>query len=208
MGIGDKHQYGLPVALYHPTLAKLQHRLQTLDLQVGRDRGCQDESYPSRDDFEIARQFHQRAYQLYKNEDNHWEALKPFFNNAFNSHDLVEEKGSTFEGGNDRDQTSKGHEEAQKAKPEKGVNRVDAQWSYNGATYAALEDKVFTGLAGDATLQSIVWYAKHSETMKVCTHRILSLCRGRRLMQSRSIISSPSCPLLLSASWATCSRFR
>ena len=50
---------------------------------------------------------------------------------------------------------------------------MDAQWSYNGATYVALEVKLSAGLGGDATLQCIVWYAKHSESMKVCNHLIV-----------------------------------
>ncbi|KAL5500936.1 hypothetical protein ACEPAH_9323 [Sanghuangporus vaninii] len=150
-------RYGHPVALFHQELALLQQRLQTLDAQV---RTGQDWSNPERpepkefntDLVRAARKYFGKVRACYGSENEQWPQIREFFEWIFG--EKIEEQK--------RSSVCSESKLGSKGKGSKGVNVADAVWG----NHVILEVKNTTGLAGDASLQAAVWYAKHCITLK------------------------------------------
>ncbi|KAL5522203.1 hypothetical protein ACEPAF_2060 [Sanghuangporus sanghuang] len=147
-------RYGHPVALFHQELALLQQRLQTLDAQV---KTGQDWSNPERpeepkefndDLLRTAVQYFGASCDCYESEKLQWPQIREFFEWIFG--EKIEEQKRSSES-----------KRGSKGRCSKGVN-VTAVWG----NHVVLENKNATGLAGDASLQAAVWYAKHCITLK------------------------------------------
>lgn len=198
------NHYGLPVALYHGALATLQYRLETLDSQVkdariqGSGSGEPEDNVTKLDSvlFEAAQNYFKTSRAFVKKEGTRWPLVRPFFISILGSNDLREEH-KTSEAGLERGSRGAG-------RPAKGENRADAVWGF----WSALELKNEPGLAGDASLQGVLWYMKSCDSLKACTHIPLSTFWTLIPSVNRKISSSLSYPSLFSVSWATCSRFQ
>ncbi|KAI0338807.1 hypothetical protein BDW22DRAFT_1362524 [Trametopsis cervina] len=151
-------RYGHPVALFHPALALLQWRLQTLDAQVetGRDwdRARTTEGRPDKlAELENARCYFDKFRGSYTSEAELCTATQGFWDGIFGTIDRKFERRSDGVTGGSR-------------QSEEGVGQAGVGWG----NYAILEQKHVSGLRGDASLQAALWYAKLCNSMKTYSH--------------------------------------
>jgi hypothetical protein len=213
-------QYGLPVALYHRSLATLQHRLEMLDTQVrpttqaaSTSEGAVDG--PSRlalDDqlYEAAQEYFGSAREFYADEGQRMaNSVKSYFKAIFGSDNYVEQ--NVIGRGASAPKLSSAHSSDRSkggGKARKGDVRVDAVWK-STYPYVFLEVKNEYGIGGNASLQCAKDYRKACKDYagKVRSHPFFPLFFPSVLMLE-ILPRPPSCPPSLSVSWATSLRSR
>lgn len=164
-------RYGLPVALYHPALAALQHELETLDSRSEFVRILESDAQGKQGNFialdptlhNLSKAYFRDARAFYQDERQRRPVVKTFFNAIFGPDDLEEEQSSAA-GGEEwlagrTNRRSKGLVPA-------GEGRADFVWGLS----VVLELKNEYGVGGDATLQSSFWYAKSCNSLQVHLH--------------------------------------
>lgn len=152
-------RYAHNVAIYHPALAKLQHRIDTLDTQIDtghewtKIQTPESETPPRVKEFlHLAKTYFEESRDFYPTEDGLAQKLISILNQVFKLTGSPQKYSSTT---GDKKKTSF----------TRGDNRVDCSWG--PLSHLIAEFKLLFGMEGDASAQGDLWFGKHCHVGKV-----------------------------------------